>query len=86
MDIKNFKARENKVSFWHSILCLNFEPRLSATRKICEVLEELTEQCKQTSSRTKADQAALYDAYMKSDKVVRDLKQSHLQVKEQSSQ
>ncbi|XP_039757937.1 putative protein tag-278 [Pararge aegeria] len=60
--------------------------KLSATRKICEVLEELTEQCKQTSSRTKADQAALYDAYMKSDKVVRDLKQSHLQVKEQSSQ
>ncbi|XP_060805187.1 putative leucine-rich repeat-containing protein DDB_G0290503 isoform X1 [Amyelois transitella] len=60
--------------------------KLSSTREICDVLEEYSERLKDTLSRCKSDQASLYEAYQKSGKIVRDMKQQHERNEEKNMQ
>ncbi|XP_052740625.1 tropomyosin-like [Bicyclus anynana] len=56
--------------------------KLNATRKIAEVLEGLTQQCKEASSRTEANLAALCETYARSDLVVCGLQREHVAIRE----
>ncbi|CAK1583936.1 unnamed protein product [Parnassius mnemosyne] len=60
--------------------------KLSSTREICDVLEDYSERLKETLSRCKTDQSALYDAYQKSGQLVRDIKVKQQQADEKTKQ
>ncbi|CAG5004488.1 unnamed protein product [Parnassius apollo] len=60
--------------------------KLSSTREICDVLEDYSERLKETLSRCKTDQIALYDAYQKSGQLVRDIKFKQQQADEKANQ
>ncbi|CAH2044847.1 unnamed protein product, partial [Iphiclides podalirius] len=60
--------------------------RLCGTREICDVLEDYSGRLRETLSRCKADQGALYDAYQKSGQLVRDMKGKQQQTEERNRQ
>ncbi|XP_049877842.1 CAP-Gly domain-containing linker protein 1-like [Pectinophora gossypiella] len=60
--------------------------KLASTREICTVLEDYSERLRETLSRCKADQAALYEAYQHSGQVLREFKTQQLQQDEKNKQ